>query len=98
MTEARRRALLYALAVAPGLRLPLAALRQQLELIGYVVSMDLLRTDAAWLAEQGLLRTDAAWLDEQVPAVALTERGADVAQGRAQVPGLARPQPGERPA
>lgn len=83
----RRRAILYALAVAPGACLPLTALRQQLELIGYTLAMDRLRTDLAWLAEQGL-----AERGEQLAR--LTERGADVAQGRARVPGIARPQPG----
>src|SRR5690554_4711162 len=58
---------------------------------GHHVSRDTLHTDLAWLEEQGLVicqQPRAGWI------VTLTGRGADVAEGRARVPGVARPQPG----
>ncbi len=84
----RRRAILAALMVAPAYMMPARALREQLGLVGYQVSMDRLATDCAWLTEQGL----AAWTGE---VATLTERGADVVLGRAQVPGVKRPEPGQ---
>lgn len=80
----RRRAILAALALAPGYTLPERALRAQIELIGYTVSLDLLRADLGWLEEVGM--TEAA---------RLTDRGLDVVMGRASVPGVRRPEPGE---
>jgi len=58
---------------------------------GHKVSSDVLHTDLAWLDEQGLVvaqQTSACWI------ATLTSRGDDVASGRAQVPGVARPKPG----
>jgi predicted DNA-binding transcriptional regulator YafY len=58
---------------------------------GHHVSKDTLHTDLAWLEEQGLVivqQPRAGWI------ATLTSRGADVAEGRATVPGIARPQPG----
>jgi hypothetical protein len=84
----RRRAILAALMVAPAYMMPARALRDQIGLVGYQVSQDRLLTDLAWLAEQGL----ATWTGE---VASLTERGADVVLGRAQVPGVKRPEPGQ---
>ena len=84
----RRRAILAALLVSPAYMLPVRALREQLALVGYAVSLDRLATDCAWLAEQGLV--------EHANEVAtLTQRGADVVMGNAQVPGVKRPGPGQ---
>lgn len=58
---------------------------------GHHVSKDQLHTDLAWLEEQGLVicqQPRAGWI------ATLTSRGADVAEGRARVPGIARPLPG----
>ena len=55
------------------------------------VSRDRLHSDLAWLEEQGLLITQqprAGWI------ITLTARGGDVAEGVADVPGVARPRPG----
>jgi hypothetical protein len=57
---------------------------------GHKVSRDLLRNDLAWLDEQGLIvpqQVQGVWI------VTLGARGYDVAQGAAQVPGVARPRP-----
>lgn len=64
------------------------------ELVGayaHNVSRDRLHGDLAWLDEQGLVITQqprVGWV------ITLTSRGADVAAGLAQVPGVARPRPG----
>lgn len=58
---------------------------------GHRVGADRLRTDLAWLEEQGLViaqRPSGVWV------VTLTARGDDVASGRAMVPGVKRPRPG----
>lgn len=56
------------------------------------VSRDRLHSDLAWLEEQGLVicqQPRAGWV------ITLTGRGADVAVGTAQVPGVAKPRPGD---
>ena len=84
----RRRAILVALLIEPGFKLPLRALRARLDKIGYRVSLDRLRNDCTWLNEQDLL-TFAQDIAQ------LTERGGDVATGRACVPGVRCLEPGE---
>jgi hypothetical protein len=86
----RRLAALSALAVAAGYRMSVRSLRGQIELIGYVVSLDRLHTDLAWLDEQGLVERDTA-----ADQATLTDRGLDVVMGRAEAPGVKRPEPGE---
>lgn len=64
-------------------------LQQALRMVGLSASADQVRTDIAWLAEQRLV-------EDSLPDVCLaklTPRGADVAQGIACVPGVARPGP-----
>jgi Fe2+ or Zn2+ uptake regulation protein len=58
---------------------------------GFVVSRDQVRTELSWLAEQSLITTTEV-IDGLVVAT-LTERGGDVASGRAVVPGVQRPNP-----
>ncbi|BCB62803.1 MAG: hypothetical protein HRT78_09845 [Halomonas sp.] len=55
------------------------------------ISRDKLHGDIAWLEEQGLViaqQPRAGWI------VTLTSRGADCAEGLANVPGVAKPRPG----
>jgi hypothetical protein len=85
----RRRAALAALAVAPAFRLPIRTLRAQLETLGYVVSIDRLASDCAWLAEQSLIDMQGE------TSATLTDRGLDVVMGRCTAPGVRRPDPGE---
>jgi len=58
---------------------------------GDAVGRDALRTELAWLEEQGLV------LNQQTPQglwiSTLTVRGEDVATGRTVVPGVSRPRP-----
>ena len=84
----RRRAILAALMVAPSYMMQARALREQIFLVGYSVSLDRLATDCSWLAEQGLIE----WSND---VATLTDRGADVVLGRAQTPGVKRPEPGQ---
>lgn len=57
---------------------------------GHNVTRDQIRTEIAWLQEQGLVTSKT--VVETIVAT-LTERGADVATGRAVVPGVKRPSP-----
>ena len=68
-----------------------------LEALGHNVSQDRLRTDLAWLAEQGLITVETVGANNHalVLVAKLTGRGADVAQGKTIVPGVKRPRPGE---
>lgn len=66
-----------------------SVLTMRMDLLGHAVSRDVVRSHLAWLAEQGLVA-----VEEPVPGVVvatLRTRGADVAAGRAVVPGVARP-------
>ena len=66
-------------------------LQGALEQLGHGVSFDRLRTELAWLGEQGLVAvSEVAGLSLDK----LTLRGADAAKGRTDVPGVARPRPG----
>ena len=68
------------------------ALNSMTARLGYPVSMDRTRSDVAWLAEQGLVGVDDV---AGLHIVRLTERGQDVGNGLACVPGVARPRAGE---
>ena len=66
-------------------------LQAALSAVGHGVSADRLRSELAWLAEQGLLAvSDVGGLQ----VAKLTARGGDVVLGHAQIPGVARPRPG----
>lgn len=60
---------------------------------GFTPSRDKVRTELAWLKEQDLVSFEP---DPNIVIAALTERGADVAQGRVTVPGIKRPSPRRR--
>ena len=61
-----------------------------IEVLGHSVSQDRVRTDLAWLGEQGLITVETVG---GVQVAKLTGRGADVAQGKTVVPGVKRPRP-----
>ncbi len=88
--EDLRLTLLRLLTESTGCRANEALLRMASAERGHVVSRDRLRTELAWLAEQGL-----AELEEigGIVIAALTERGADAASGAAAAPGVRRPAP-----
>lgn len=58
--------------------------------LGHNPTRDALRTQLFWLREQGLVTLKEV---VGVQVATLTERGADVATGRATVPGVKRPSP-----
>lgn len=88
-----RLTILRLLADDPGYDLNESILKRALAEFGYEVSTDALRTQLAWLEEQGAIspRTVAGSL----LVAKLTTRGEDIAAGRARVPGIARPRPQE---
>jgi hypothetical protein len=67
-----------------------AIIREVLRLTGHTVGRDRLRTEIAWLKEQGLVTVEDAG---PVWVAKLTVRGADTATGCVQVPGVKRPGP-----
>lgn len=82
ITPAHRRAsLLATLYFEPAGTARVTVLVRQMELVhGLVVSADLVRADLSWLAEMELVRCH----DDSAQ---VTERGRDVATGRAKFPG-----------
>lgn len=60
--------------------------------MGLDISRDGLRTQLAWLEEQGLITLSRVG---SIQVAQLTERGLDVATGRVTVPGIKRPSPGQ---
>lgn len=82
-----RRMILEALEAQTGYTAPDFLVREALEAHAIVIGLDRLRTELEWLAEQGLL--------EHAQGMSLlTDRGLDVALGRADAPGVQRRPPG----
>lgn len=91
ITEDRRLSVLLVLQESPGYSANLFLVQTAVSSIyGHAASLDQLRTDVAWLTEQGLLTHQATG---DVVVATMTARGADVAAGRATVPGVKRPLP-----
>lgn len=91
LAEDRRLSLLLVLAETPGYSANAFLLRDAVgQIYGHNTSIDQVRTDVAWLAEQGLLTARTVG---EVTLATLTTRGADVAAGRATQPGVKRPMP-----
>ncbi|MRR33167.1 hypothetical protein EG829_00505 [bacterium] len=61
---------------------------------GLKCSRDCIRTQLAWLREQGLVTLEQ--VSDSCIIATLTGRGLDVANGEATVPGVKRPSPGDR--
>ncbi|MFM9902150.1 MAG: ArsR family transcriptional regulator [Polaromonas sp.] len=91
ITEDRRLSLLLVLLVTPGYSANAFLLRDAIsQIYGHSASIDQVRTDLAWLAEQALVTARAVG---EVTLATLTTRGADAAAGRATVPGVKKPMP-----
>ena len=86
----RRLVILRCLREDSGYNLNESVLQAMLEALGHNVSRDRVRTDLGWLAEQGLVTIEAV---VSVQVVTITDRGIDVATGKAIVPGIKRPRP-----
>lgn len=87
----RRLTILILLAQSAGYSANEHLLRAALDGFGHSVARDLLRTELAWLKEQGLVMIEEI---AGMQVAELTARGADVQAGRAHVPGIKRPEAG----
>lgn len=100
LAETARLAVLQVLAEAAEYRHNEHVIRGALEALGLSPSADALRAHLAWLEQQGLVAVECLAPPRgggpDLRIGRLTERGADVAAGRARVPGVARPRPGGR--
>lgn len=90
MDADRRLVVLSVLSNSPGYQANAYAIEAVLCDMGHVVSADRVQTDLTWLAEQGLLTTSKVG---GVTIAKITQRGHDVARGKAEQPGVKRPQP-----
>ena len=90
LSEDRRLVLLRFLAEAPGYSANESLLTDCLRGVGHNVSRDQVRTDLAWLAEQGLLTLEEI---ADIRMARINQRGVDTAHGRAIAPGVKRPSP-----
>lgn len=90
IVEDRRLRVLQILEEMPGCLCNVESLQKLLELFGHVASRDVIRADMVWLDEQGLAQVfrERKWF-----TLKLIERGFEVADGRADHPGVARPTP-----
>lgn len=91
MKADRRLVLLRVLLQSPAYTGNEYMLQSMAEQLGHVVSADTVRTDLAWLAEQGLLALETV---QGVQIARLLGRGEDVARGRVEVPGVKKPRAG----
>lgn len=89
--EHRRLVILRCLAEIGSGKANSSVLYDGVNCFGVPSTRDDIRTDVAWLAEQGLVRTET--LVGALLLVTITERGQDVAEGRATTPGVRKPSP-----
>lgn len=90
VAENRRICLLRILAEAPSYRANESLLHTLVEEFGLTCTRDQVRTDLAWLRDQGLLTLDQP---AGIYVAQVTQSGLDVAAGRTTVPGVKRPSP-----
>lgn len=90
MQEDRRLVILRSLNELAGYEANESIINQCLEAYAHNVSRDVIRAELAWLEEQQLisLRDVAGYM-----VAKLNSRGADVATGKATVPGIKKPRP-----
>lgn len=84
----RRLVILRLLSELQQYRANSSVLAMALQRFGHACTRDQVKTELAWLAEQTLVQVDDLGA---VLVATVTERGLDVACGRAVVPGVARP-------
>lgn len=90
LAEDRRLVILRILAEMPTYKANSSVLHSVLNQWGHDPSRDQVKTELLWLEEQQLVAVESIG-DGAVLLATLTERGADVAAGRARVPGVKRP-------
>ena len=92
ITESARLAILRFLAEDVDYSHNTSVLQDLLDQIGFGMSRDQVATLCEWLAEQGLVEIGCVG---SIIVVILTQRGVDVAAGRARAPGVKRPSPSD---
>jgi hypothetical protein len=90
VSEDIRRKVLEVLETDPGFSHNEGIIQQALGFVGHRISSDKLRTELAWLQEQGFINTQDV---SGVIIAKLTARGEDIALSRATAPGVARARP-----
>lgn len=90
INEDRRLAVLTLLTDSHAYQAGAPMLQMVLAGLGHAVALDTVVADLAWLRDAGLLGLREVG---SVHIATLSGRGLDVAQGRTQVPGVARPRP-----
>ena len=90
LNEDERLVLLRALEQDLGYSHNESILHSILERFGHKCSRDKVKTHLVWLQEQGLVTLETVG---DIYVATITQRGADVATGRAMVPGVKRPAP-----
>lgn len=88
LAEDRRLVILHILSEMPAYRANSSVIYSLLSSWGHEPSRDQVKSDLRWLEEQLLLTAEEVG---SVLLATLSERGADVAAGRALVPGVKRP-------
>lgn len=88
LREDQRLVILRILARMPSYRANSSVLTTALDQYGHSPSRDQVKTELRWLQEQGLIAIEDV---SDLLIATLTERGADVAAGRAVVPGVKKP-------
>lgn len=88
LREDMRLLMLRLLAELPAYKANSSVMTAALDEYGHAPTRDQVKTEMRWLAEQGLVDCDDLG---PVLVATLTERGQDVAKGRAIVPGVKRP-------
>ena len=88
LVQDQRLLILRLLAEMPAYRANSSVLVAALEQYGHAASRDQVKTQLAWLAEQGAIATETLG---PVVVATLTERGQDIATGRCVAPGIKRP-------
>ena len=79
---------LRVLSEMPSYRANSSVVAGLMDQFGHSVTRDQIKTELRWLEEQGMVTIEQAG---SVLVATLTERGQDVAEGRAVVDGIARP-------
>ena len=91
--EDARRIILDLLEQADGYDLSADMIRRGLQEFGHRPSADQLKTELNWLAEQSYLGIETR--GDDILVAKLTQRGADVVEGRVAVHGVAKPPIGD---
>lgn len=88
VTAGRRLQILTALSLRPQYRADPRNLRQELEVVGYPMTLTKLAVECAFLADLGLVDAPAEGL------IRLTDDGLSVVRGLVKLPGIGTPEPG----